>query len=194
MCDLFQANPWKPLLCTNCHQNRSGHTMIDRKCEHVTEEKSNDIPTSSSTMHLYEEIMAQYFTINTTDDQSLQTTSVIEQLPTSNENIINDDDEDSFSDEEQDLRRQSVVEFVPNQSMVNTQGIVLIGPDLRTKQVTTKKSKKINLLRKRKSNADECLKKSDIMENSTTKLWWFRVKKNNTSQNEPTNEPIKSNV
>ncbi|CAF3333269.1 unnamed protein product [Rotaria sp. Silwood1] len=212
MCDLFQANPWKPLLCTNCHQNRSGHQIIDineNKCEHLISNKSNDLPSSSSTMHLYEEIMAQYFTINTTDRNTLQSTSVIECLPTSNENnnINNnndDDDDDSFTDEEQDLIKQTTpIEFIQNQSMINTQGIVLIGPDLRTKQITTKKQKKINLLKKSKSNADECLKKTDITDtnnnnhNTISKLWWFKVKKSNPSpivSNESTTESNKSNI
>ena len=110
MCDLFQANPWKPLLCTNCHQNRSGHKLNEK------------LPSSSSTMHLYEEIMAQYFTVNQDD------------------NII--DDDDSFSDEEQIVTKPSTIEFIPNQSMINTQGIVLIGPDLPTKEIVTKKTKK----------------------------------------------------
>ncbi|CAF3600505.1 unnamed protein product, partial [Rotaria sp. Silwood2] len=50
MCDLFQANPWKPLLCTNCHQNRSGHQIIDineNKCEHIMSDKSKELPSSS---------------------------------------------------------------------------------------------------------------------------------------------------
>ncbi|CAF2742523.1 unnamed protein product [Rotaria sp. Silwood2] len=208
MCDLFQANPWKPLLCTNCHQNRSGHQIIDineNKCEHIMSDKSKELPSSSSSMHLYEEIMAQYFTINTTDVNTLQSTSVIECLPTSNENNnnnnIDDIDDDSFSDEEQDLIKQTVpIEFIQNQSMINTQGIVLIGPDLRTKQITTKKQKKINLLKKSKSNADECLKKTDITDNNnnnTSKLWWFKVKKTNSSsivQNESTTDSNKPNV
>jgi hypothetical protein len=63
--------------------------------------------------------------------------------------------------------------------MINTQGIVLIGPDLRSKEMTIKKTKKINLLKKSKSNADECLKKTDIIENNSSKLWWFKVKKTN---------------
>jgi hypothetical protein len=187
MCDLFQANPWKPLLCTNCHQNRSGHQVIPSKCEHG----SSDLPSSTSTMHLYEEIMAQYFT---TDINSLQSKSVMDHLPISNENDI---DEDSFSDEEAGLTKPSNIEFIQNQSMINTQGIVLIGPDLRTKQIITKKSKKINLLKKSKSNADECLKKTDIIDNNTSKLWWFKAKKANASpitQPELTIESNKSNV
>jgi hypothetical protein len=132
-------------------------------------------------MHLYEEIMAQYFTINTTDNNnSLKSTSVIERIPTP---IEDDIDDDSFSDEEQELTKPAGIEFVQNQSMVNTQGIILMGPDLRPKQIitTTKKSKKINLLKKSKSNADECLKKTDMNENNTSKLWWFKVKKANAS-------------
>jgi len=182
MCDLFQANPWKPLLCTNCHQNRSGHQINETICEHLSPKKSMNLPSSSSSMHLYEEIMAQYFTINTTDNNnSLKSTSVIERIPTPIENDI--DDDDSFSDEEQELTKPSAIEFVQNQSMVNTQGIILMGPDLRPKQIitTTKKSKKINLLKKSKSNADECLKKTDMNENNTSKLWWFKVKKANAS-------------
>ena len=172
MCDFFQANPWKPLLCTNCHQNRSGHQNLD-KCEHI----SNDIPSSTSTMHLYEEIMAQYFTTNIN--------------PIIENNIINDDiDEDSFSDEEQDLSRPSTIEFIQNQSMISTQGIILMGPNLPTKELPIKKSKKINLLKKSKSNADDCLKKSDIIENNSSKLWWFKVKKSQGSSNESN----KSNV
>ncbi|CAF4237423.1 unnamed protein product [Adineta steineri] len=204
MCDLFQANPWKPLLCTNCHQNRSGHQIMENTCEHLSPKKSSDLPASTSSMHLYEEIMAQYFTINTTDIDSLKTTSVIERLPTPNENELNDDDddveEDSFSDEEQDLMKPSTIEFIQNQSMINTQGIVLMGPDLPIKQVTatiTKKSKKMNLLRKSKSNADECLKKTDMNYNNTSKSWWFKVKKANTSpvnQIELTNESNKPNI
>ncbi|CAF0895961.1 unnamed protein product [Rotaria sordida] len=212
MCDLFQANPWKPLLCTNCHQNRSGHQIIninENKCEHIISNKSNDLPSSSSSMHLYEEIMAQYFTINTTNiNNTLQSTSVIECLPTSIENNIDDDDDvDSFSDEEQDLIKQTTttttttpIEFIQNQSMINTQGIVLIGPDIRTKQITTKKQKKLNLLKKSKSNADECLKKTDIIDNNnnnSSKSWWFKVKKTNPSpniQNDSTIESNKSNI
>ena len=191
MCDVFQANPWKPLLCTNCHQNRSGHKQID------INEKSSDLPSSSSSMHLYEEIMAQYFTINTEDVKSLESTAVIERSSTPNENIIIDDD-DSFSDEEQELAKPSAIEFIRNQSMISTQGIVLIGPDLRTKEIATKKSKKINLLKKSKSNADDCLKKADIIDNNTSKLWWFKVKKANVAatvvQTELTDELNKSNV
>ncbi|CAF0909770.1 unnamed protein product [Adineta steineri] len=203
MCDLFQANPWKPLLCTNCHQNRSGHQIMENTCEHLSPKKSSDLPASTSSMHLYEEIMAQYFTINTTDIDSLKTTSVIERLPTPDENeLIDDDDveEDSFSDEEQDLMKPSTIEFIQNQSMINTQGIVLMGPDLPIKQVTatiTKKSKKMNLLRKSKSNADECLKKTDMNYNNTSKSWWFKVKKANTSpvnQIELTNESNKPTI
>lgn len=174
MCDLFQANPWKPLLCTNCHQNRSGHQNID-KCEHSS---STTLPPSTSSMHLYEEIMAQYFTTNITSNQT---------------NLVVDDDVDSFSDEEegQDLTKTSAIEFIQNQSMINTQGIILMGPDLRPKEILTKKSKKINLLKKSKSNADECLKKSDIIENNSSKLWWFKVKKANGSP--PIIPPIESN-
>lgn len=165
MCDLFQANPWKPLLCTNCHQNRSGHSNL-QGCD-------TDLPPSTSSMHLYEEIMAQYFTTK------------IEPLPIENndmEIIVNHDDEDdSFSDEEQELTKPIAIEFIPNQSGVNTQGIVLIGPDLRSKPVETKKTKKMNLLKKSKSNADECLKKTEMMENNSSKLWWFKAKKNNIS-------------
>jgi hypothetical protein len=176
MCDLFQANPWKPLLCTNCHQNRSGHENIE-KCEHL----STDLPSSKSSMHLYEEIMAQYFTTNIDTLQS-----------NSNSNEIIDNDEDSFSDEEQDLMKTSTIEFIQNQSMINTQGIVLIGPNLPSKEIITKKTKKINLLKKSKSNAEECLKKTDITENNSSKLWWFKVKKANgppviqTESNKPT--------
>ncbi|UJR26208.1 hypothetical protein I4U23_007551 [Adineta vaga] len=192
MCDLFQANPWKPLLCTNCHQNRSGHQITENKCEHLSSKKIIDMPSSSSSMHLYEEIMAQYFTINTSDIDTIQTTSVIERLSTP------DDGEDSFSDEEQELIKPSTIEFIPNQSMINTQGIVLMGPDLQAKQITiTKKSKKINLLKKSKSNADECLKKTDMNDNNISKLWWFKVKKTNTcSVNQPDliSETNKSNI
>ncbi|CAF0814583.1 unnamed protein product [Adineta ricciae] len=187
MCDLFQANPWKPLLCTNCHQNRSGHQIIEGQCEHAhSQEKSIDMPSSSSSMHLYEEIMAQYFTVNSPNVETIQSTSMIEQLPTTNDDE-DEDEEDSFSDEEQNLVKPPTIEFISNQSMINTQGIVLMGPDLQTKQVTlTKKSKKINLLKKSKSNADECLKKTDINDNYTSKLWWFKVKKANTSSgNQP---------
>jgi hypothetical protein len=162
MCDLFQANPWKPLLCTNCHQNRSGHKQIE-----INDNKKNE-HLSSSSMHLYEEIMAQYFTV-----------SPIDINPIVNENDIVDDD--SFSDEEQDLIKPSAIEFIQNQSMINTQGIVLIGPDLRPKEIITKKSKKISLLKKSKSNADECLKKTDMIDTTTSKLWWFKVKKANTT-------------
>ena len=194
MCDLFQANPWKPLLCTNCHQNRSGHTKIElnqNQCEHLSSNKSNDLSSSSSTMHLYEEIMAQYFTVNTTNIDSLQSTSAIEQVPIPNENEI--DDDDSFSDEEQDSNKQSTVEYIKDQSMINTEGIVLIGPDLRAKQITTKKPKTLNLLKKSKSNADECSKKIDTIDHNTSKLWWFKVKKTNPSPVLQT-ESNKSNV
>lgn len=167
MCDLFQANPWKPLLCTNCHQNRSGHTNI-KGCDHQT----SDLPSSTSSMHLYEEIMAQYFT-SKIEPLSIEKNEM--------EIIENHDDEDSFSDEEQELIKPISIEFIPNQSMINTQGIVLIGPDLRTKPMETKKTKKINLLKKSKSNADECLKKTEMMENNSSKLWWFKAKKNNIS-------------
>lgn len=202
MCDLFQANPWKPLLCTNCHQNRSGHEKfnhIETKCEHSLSDKTNAIPSSSSSMHLYEEIMAQYFTINTTDVNTFKTTSAIERIPTPIENGIDHDDEDSFSDEEQDLPKPTNIEFIQNPSMVNTQGIVLMGPDLRPKQNTTKKQKRISLLRKSKSNADECLKKHDVTDNnnSTSRLWWFKAKKANastTNHNESSSETTKSNV
>jgi hypothetical protein len=174
MCDLFQANPWKPLLCTNCHQNRSGHLNLD-KCE----ESSIDLPSSTSSIHLYEEIMAQYFTTNLNSNSN----NIIDN------NNNNDDDDDSFSDEEQDLTKNSTIEFIQNQSMINTQGIVLIGPDLRSKEIpTTKKPKKINLLKKSKSNADECLKKADIIENNSSKLWWFKVKKSPIIQTE-SNKP-----
>lgn len=174
MCDLFQANPWKPLLCTNCHQNRAGHSKIG-SCEHQT----TDLPSSTSSMHLYEEIMAQYFTTQ------------IESLPIENNELeiienqidVEEDDEDSFSDEEQQLCKPTSIEFIQNQSMINTQGIVLIGPDLRTKQIETKKPKKMNLLKKSKSNADECLKKREIFENNSSKLWWFKAKKNNNNNN-----------
>ncbi len=175
MCDLFQANPWKPLLCTNCHQNRSGHQNLD-KCDHL----STNLPASNSSMHLYEEIMAQYFT------------TAIEVLPSiENENEIIENDEDSFSDEEQDLVKPTSIEFVQNQSMINTQGIILMGPDLRTKQMPIKKPKKMNLLKKSKSNADECLKKTDILENNSSKLWWFKLKKANAIQTEIVNESNK---
>ncbi|CAF3492652.1 unnamed protein product [Rotaria socialis] len=200
MCDLFQANPWKPLLCTNCHQNRSGHekfTSNETKCEHLQSEKKPALPSSSSSMHLYEEIMAQYFTINTTDVNTLQSTSVIDRIPTPIENEI-DDDEDSFSDEEQDFNKTSAIEFVQNQSMISTQGIVLIGPDIRAKPSPVKKQKRIHLLKKSKSNADECLKKTDIIDNNnTSRLWWFRTKKANPSpvvQNESINDLNKSNI
>jgi hypothetical protein len=176
MCDLFQANPWKPLLCTNCHQNRSGHHNLEQ-CDHT----STNLPSSNSSMHLYEEIMAQYFTTNM---------DIIPTITNENENI--DNDEDSFSDEEQDLIKPISIEFIQNQSMVNTQGIVLMGPDLQSKQVETKKPKKINLLKKSKSNADDCLKKAEMIENSSSKLWWFKVKKANGSpviQTELTNKP-----
>ena len=177
MCDLFQANPWKPLLCANCHQNRSGHSKIN-----------NDMPSSTSSMHLYEEIMAQYFTINsTTEIESLQSTSFIE-CQSITENV----DEDSFSDEEQDLNRTNTVEFIANQSMINTQGIVLMGPDLRIKE-TPKKSKKMHLLRKSKSNADECLKKTETTENTPSKLRWFKTKKSSPPSQGPT-EPEKPNL
>ena len=188
MCDLFQANPWKPLLCTNCHQNRSGHRMTETQCEHNhSQEKSIDMPSSSSSMHLYEEIMAQYFTVNSSNIETIQSTSMIEPLSTTNDDDDDEDEDDSFSDEEQNLVKPPTIEFIPNQSMINTQGIVLMGPDLQTKQVTlTKKSKKINLLKKSKSNADECLKKTDINDTYTSKLWWFKVKKTNTSSgNQP---------
>ncbi|CAF4152817.1 unnamed protein product [Rotaria socialis] len=178
MCDLFQANPWKPLLCTNCHQNRSGHekfTSNETKCEHLQSEKKPALPSSSSSMHLYEEIMAQYFTINTTDVNTLQSTSVIDRIPTPIENEI-DDDEDSFSDEEQDFNKTSAIEFVQNQSMISTQGIVLIGPDIRAKPSP----------------------KTDIIDNNnTSRLWWFRTKKANPSpvvQNESINDLNKSNI
>ena len=175
MCDLFQANPWKPLLCTNCHQNRSGHHNLD-KCDHL----STNLPSSNSSMHLYEEIMAQYFT------------TTMEVLPAiENENEIIENDEDSFSDEEQDLVKPTSIEFIQNSSMINTQGIVLMGPDLRTKQMPIKKPKKINLLKKSKSNADECLKKAEMMENNSSKLWWFKLKKANAIQTEITNESNK---
>jgi hypothetical protein len=131
-------------------------------------------------MHLYEEIMAQYFT------------TAIEVLPSiENENEIIENDEDSFSDEEQDLVKPTSIEFVQNQSMINTQGIILMGPDLRTKQMPIKKPKKMNLLKKSKSNADECLKKTDILENNSSKLWWFKLKKANAIQTEIVNESNK---
>jgi hypothetical protein len=170
MCDLFHANPWKPLLCTNCHQNRAGHENISSS-EHTCEHR-NDL--TSSSMHLYEEIMAQYFTVNSNDIEPLQSTSFIEELTTTNEN--DELDNDSFTDEEQERSRPGVIEFVANQSMVNTQGIVLIGPDLPSKD-NGKKSKKCHLLRKSKSNADECLKKSDTIDSSPSKHWWFKAKK-----------------
>ncbi|CAF4232692.1 unnamed protein product [Rotaria magnacalcarata] len=177
MCDLFQANPWKPLLCTNCHQNRSGHEKFpnnENKCEHLQAEKKPALPSSSSSMHLYEEIMAQYFTINTTDVNTLQSTSVIDRIATPIGNEV-DDDEDSFSDEEQDFNKPSAIEFVQNQSMISTQGIVLIGPDIRAKPSP----------------------KTDIIDNNnTSRLWWFKTKKTNSSpvvQNESINDLNKSN-
>ena len=175
MCDLFQANPWKPLLCTNCHQNRSGHQNL-QGCEH-----SNKLPAANSSMHLYEEIMAQYFTTN------------VETLPV----VCNENEEDSFSDEEEDLIKPSAIEFIQNQSMINTQGIVLMGPELRAKEIATKKTKKMNLLKKSKSNADECLKKVEGMESNSSKLWWFKVKKANgvpVGPTELTNESNKPKV
>ncbi len=130
--------------------------------------------------------MAQYFTSN------------MDSLPlTTTENEIIENEDDSFSDEEQDLTKPSPIEFIQNQSMINTQGIVLIGPDLRSKEITAKKPKKMNLLKKSKSNADECLKKTDLIDNNTSKLWWFKVKKANGSpvvQTESTTETHKSNV
>jgi hypothetical protein len=132
-------------------------------------------------MHLYEEIMAQYFTTN------------MDKLESNANEIIENYDDDSFSDEEQDLGKTSTIEFIQNQSMINTQGIVLIGPDLRSKEMTIKKTKKINLLKKSKSNADECLKKPDIIETNSSKLWWFKVKKGNVSPIIQT-ESNKSNV
>ncbi|CAF4443701.1 unnamed protein product, partial [Rotaria sp. Silwood2] len=51
-----------------------------------------------------------------------------------------------------------------------------------------------------KSNADECLKKTDITDNNnnnTSKLWWFKVKKTNSSsivQNESTTDSNKPNI
>jgi hypothetical protein len=136
-------------------------------------------------MHLYEEIMAQYFTTNM---------EILPSIPNENE-IIENDDDDSFSDEEQDLIKPTSIEFIQNQSMINTQGIVLMGPDLRTKQVVeAKKTKKMNLLKKSKSNADECLKKAEIIENNSSKLWWFKVKKSNVIQTELTTESNKPNV
>jgi hypothetical protein len=193
MCDLFQANPWKPLLCTNCHQNRAGHQLIDNQCEHLSPRKSTELPSSTSSMHLYEEIMAQYFTISTPESELLQSTSVIERLPTPDDNEI--DEEDSFTDEEQELAKPSTIEFIPNQSMINTQGIVLMGPDLRAKPMpTAKKPKKMNLLRKSKSNADECLKKTEINDgNNTSKSWWFKVKKANTCPVNQIDLPSESN-
>ena len=187
MCDLFQANPWKPLLCTNCHQNRAGHSKVG-SCNHET----TDLPSSTSSMHLYEEIMAQYFTTQ------------IEPLPIENNEMEmieshvdvddDDDDDDSFSDEEQQLSKPISIEFVQNQSMINTQGIVLIGPDLPGKQMETKKTKKINLLKKSKSNADECLKKAEILENNSSKLWWFKAKKNNNNNNVSPVVPVEPKV
>lgn len=193
MCDLFQANPWKPLLCTNCHQNRAGHQLVDGGCEHRSPGKTVELPSSSSSMHLYEEIMAQYFTISTTELEPARSTSVIERVPTPSENEI--DDEDSFTDEEQEAVRPLTVEFIANQSVINTQGIVLMGPDIRAKPPppTTKKPKKINLLKKSKSNADECLKKPEINDGSnTSKLWWFKVKKANTCPVNQTDLPTES--
>ena len=197
MCDLFQANPWKPLLCTNCHQNRSGHEKLSihggDACEHRSPQRTSDLPSSSSSMHLYEEIMAQYFTINSTDDEPLPAAPSVERIPTPSEN---DPEEDSFSDEEQELTKPVAVEFVQNQSMINTNGIVLMGPELPAKEVT-KKSKKIHLLRKSKSNADDCLKKTEVIDGSTTKSWWFKAKKSNPpaiAPPEPTPESNKSTV
>ena len=192
MCDLFQANPWKPLLCTNCHQNRSGHenfSVHGGACEHRSPRRTSDMPSSSSSMHLYEEIMAQYFTINSTDEEPLPAVPSVERIPTPSEN---DPEEDSFSDEEQELTKPVTVEFIQNQSMINTNGIVLMGPELPAKE-TTKKSKKIHLLRKSKSNADDCLKKTDIIDGSTTKSWWFKAKKS-IAPLEPTLESNKSTV
>jgi len=183
MCDLFQANPWKPLLCTNCHQNRSGHTNISN-CEHAT----NELPSSTSSMHLYEEIMAQYFTTN------------VEPLPT----ILTEDEDDdvSFSDEEEqqqqpqqiEIEKTNSIEFIQNQSMINTQGIVLMGPDLPIKEDSGKKIRKINLLRKTKSNASECLKKTEINESNLSKLRWFKTKKNNELPNEVIEKPNSSPI
>ena len=192
MCDLFQANPWKPLLCANCHQNRSGHRPMSlnrTECNHST-----DLTSSSSTMHLYEEIMAQYFTINSPDVASSPVTQSVERLPTPTDH--NELEEDSFSDEEQELIKPPTIEFITNQSMINTQGIVLMGPELRAKEIP-KKSKKLHLLRKSKSNADECLKKTDIVDGNPSKLWWFKAKKALATPHgpaEPTTEANKSNV
>jgi hypothetical protein len=197
MCDLFEANPWKPLLCTNCHQNRSGHrhtTNGNKTFEHSASSQTKDcVERSSSSMHLYEEIMAQYFTINPTDDSQLQSTSFIERSPSP---VRNEDEIDSFSDEEQEAAtvQSPVVEFIQSQAMVSTQGIVLMGPDLnvnRTKQTTTttKKSKKMILIKKSKSNADECLKKVETTDVSTAKTWWFKAKKSVTSPTPPVVQP-----
>lgn len=144
-------------------------------------------------MHLYEEIMAQYFTINATEEEPLPAVPSVERLPTPSEN---DPEEDSFSDEEQEPTKPVTVEFVQNQSMINTNGIVLMGPELPAKE-TTKKSKKIHLLKKSKSNADECLKKTVIIDGSTTKSWWFKAKKSHApaiAPLEPTLESNKSTV
>lgn len=128
---------------------------------------SDEIPTATSSMHLYEEIMAQYFSVDST-------TSVNENIDF---DVENDEieEEDSFTDEEQ-TTKPNRVEFIPNQSMINTQGIVLIGPELKTKE-TPKKTKKIHLLRKTKSNADELLKKNETNETNSSKLRWFKAKK-----------------
>ena len=166
MCDLFEANPWKPLLCVNCHQNRSGHDEHSSKI--ALDSMPNEfLPNSNSSMHLYEEIMAQYFSINPTDLDSLQSTS--------NENQI--DPDDSFTDEEQEVLKPTTIEFIPNSSMINTQGIVLIGPDLPNNREPIKKTKKLHLLRKTKSNAEECLKKTETIDGNSQKSWWFKGKK-----------------
>ena len=125
-------------------------------------------------MHLYEEIMAQYFTINSTEIVPTPVTSPIERLPTPIDD--NELEDDSFTDEEQELAKPAAIEFITNQSMISTQGIVLMGPELRPKEIP-KKSKKIHLLRKSKSNADDCLKKVEIADGNTSKLWWFKAKK-----------------
>lgn len=162
MCDLFSANPWKPLLCKNCHQNLSGH-------ENVSKNESKTISTSS--MHLYEEIMAQYLTLNATP--------LVEPSSTLNENEENHEN-DSFTDEDQEIAPEKTIEFVQNLNCVNTQGIVLIGPDLpTTNKETNKKPKKLQLLRKTKSNAEESLKRNE------SKSWWFKGKKSQQDSSKP---------
>lgn len=159
------------------------------ECNHST-----DLTSSSSTMHLYEEIMAQYFTINSPDVAPSAVMPSVERLPTPTD--TNELEEDSFSDEEQEFVKPPTIEFITNQSMINTHGIVLMGPELRPKEIP-KKSKKLHLLRKSKSNADECLKKSDIVDGNPSKLWWFKAKKALAAPHgpaEPIAEANKSNV